>query len=110
MAGMDPTAFFARYGEAARVPRHAEDGPEAVVPHPHRLHERRARQISEVVDQALRANATLIRPRELPPSCLVRLVCDSGPVSPAGAAPQQADRSDSGPGLGENVFQRDGQA
>ncbi|OWK41281.1 7-cyano-7-deazaguanine synthase [Fimbriiglobus ruber] len=75
---MSPIQFFSKFGEATRVFRHVEGGAETVAHQVYDLYQRHAREVNGVVDRAIAANATAIRQRELPQSCLVRLVSDSG--------------------------------
>jgi 7-cyano-7-deazaguanine synthase in queuosine biosynthesis len=76
---MNSTAFFGRYGESARVLRHVDgmDAQQAA----HRLftmYRDHASDVMGVVQDAIAHHAREIAFRSLPPSCLVRLVSDSG--------------------------------
>jgi hypothetical protein len=103
---MDSTAFFSRYGESARVLRHVEgmDAEQAA----HRLfamYRDHAKDVMDVVRDAIAHHALAIAFRSLPPSCLVRLVSDSGGgcvISPAAVAEENR-----GP---NNFFRRRGEA
>ncbi|WP_161967435.1 7-cyano-7-deazaguanine synthase [Fimbriiglobus ruber] len=75
---MSPTQFFGKFGEAARVFRHIDGRADVAANNIYDLYQRHARDVNAVVDHAIADNATAIRQRELPPSCLVRLVSDSG--------------------------------
>ena len=95
---MDAQGFFSSYGEAFRVLPHLNGNPDAVAMEIFDLHRRHAKQVTGVVDAALKKHVQDIRRRKLPASCLLRLVSDSsaggsqessGP-SP-GAPPQPAD-------------------
>jgi len=76
---MDALQFFSRYGEASRVIRHLGGNPNLAAMQVFDLHRRHAKQVTGVVDQAIAKNRSAIRKRELPGSCLLRLVYDSGP-------------------------------
>jgi 7-cyano-7-deazaguanine synthase in queuosine biosynthesis len=104
---MTALQFFCHYGEASRVLRHIADTPEAAAIKIFELHQRHSRQVTGVVDQAISKNATAIRNRDLPSSCLLRLVCDS-----SAAAGERPDRSSKAtrPSMEDNVFRRKGQA
>jgi 7-cyano-7-deazaguanine synthase in queuosine biosynthesis len=109
IACMDALRFFSRYGEASRVLRHVNDPPEAAALKVFDLYRRHAQEVSQVVDEAVARLARAIRRRELPPSCLVRLVCDaSGAGAPPSSAPARLTfgAGASGP---ENVFRRTGE-
>jgi hypothetical protein len=111
IASMSAVEFFGRYGEASRVLRHAEGDPEATAVRVFNLYREHAREVNNVVDRALGRYAAQIRRRELPPSCLLRIVCETGATDT-----QELGRSDSGrlasggPPLGENVFCKKGEA
>jgi hypothetical protein len=110
IAGMSAVEFFARYGEASRVLRHAEGDPEATAVRIFNLYREHAREVNNVVDQALARYAAQIRRRELPPSCLLRLVCEAGATEAQEPEQRDAGRPASGePPLGENVFRKKGQ-
>jgi hypothetical protein len=100
---MNALQFFSRFGEASRVLRHFPGNAEATAIQIFDLHRRHAKQVTGVIDQAFAKYAPAIRKRELPASCSLRLVYDSGgtvtPVQP------QSQTS-----LGDNVFRRKGQA
>ena len=103
---MDALRFFSRYGEASRVLRHIADPPDAAAIKIFELHQRHAKQVTSVVDQAIAKYATPIRNRELPASCLLRLVCDSS----AAASPQPKSAGKMWePSLGDYVFRKKGQ-
>jgi len=74
---MTPVQFFSRFGEASRVLRHLDGSPDIIAMKVFELHQRHAKQVTHVVDGAIAANAAAIRKRQLPPNCLLRLVCDS---------------------------------
>lgn len=102
---MDAQAFFANFGEAFRVLKHVDGTPDAVAMEIFNLHRRHAKQVTGVIDTALASHAAAIRKRELPPTCLLRLVSDA-----SGSTTSAVARSPIGTdGLGDNVFQRKGQ-
>jgi len=80
---MNAVQFFSRFGEASRVLRHIAGTPDAVALQLFDLHQRHAKQVTGVIDQAFAKHGAAIRKRELPASCLLRLVYDSG-SAPAG--------------------------
>ena len=77
VASMTPLEYFARLGEISRVLRHIPGSPDATALRIYELHKRHAEQVTGVVDAAIATHAKQIRERILPPSCLLRLVCDS---------------------------------
>jgi hypothetical protein len=85
---MTPAQFFGRFGEAARVIRHTELDPEAAAGEIFRLYRRHAEDVMRVVQEGIAAHAAEIPRRSLPPSCLVRLVCDASGGGPAPATPE----------------------
>jgi hypothetical protein len=80
LADITALDFFGRYGEAARVLKHLNGSPDATALQIYELHRRHAKSITKVVDDAIAQNRSAIRKRQLPPSCLLRLVCDSSGV------------------------------
>ena len=78
---MTPIDFFGRYGEAARVLKHLGESADSAALKLYELHKRHARTVSDVVEQSIAQYAPEIRKRELPESCLLRLVCDSASAS-----------------------------
>jgi hypothetical protein len=90
-----PVQFFARHGEAARVLRHVREDPEAAAREIFRLYKRHADDVTRVVSEGIAAHAFDITRRSLPPSCLIRLVCDAsgvgGPPPPAPAPTPEPD-------------------
>lgn len=77
LADMTALDFFGRYGETARVLKHLNGSPDTTALQIYELHRRHAKYITKVVDDAIAQNRSAIRKRQLPPSCLLRLVCDS---------------------------------
>jgi hypothetical protein len=105
---MTPLQFFTRFGEASRVLCHLGDDPEATALQVFRLHQNHAREVAKVIDTAIGRYAGAIRLRELPSSCLLRLVADPGPTA-EDAVPSPTPQP-TGPALGENIFRRHGRA
>lgn len=99
-----PVGFFGRYGEAARSLPHLGGRPDAAAVGVLDLYRDHAREVTRVVDAETARHAAALRRGELPPSCLVRLVCDTIPADGAPAA--QAAQAHAG----ENVFRRSGRA
>jgi hypothetical protein len=106
IAQMAPLQFFTRYGEVSRALRHIEGNPDGTAQKVFDLYQRHARQVSKVVDEALARYAAQIRRRELPASCLVRLVCETGSPVPDGGGHAASEKSRR---MAENVFRRRGQ-
>jgi hypothetical protein len=102
---MHPLDFFSLYGEASRALRYAGTDPEAVALQVFNLYRQHAREVTTVVDGATARFSSAIRRRELPPSCLVRLVCEAG-----GSEAQPPAQGRRARPLGENVFRRKGAA
>jgi hypothetical protein len=100
---MNALQFFSRFGEASRVLRHIPGNAETAAIQIFDLHRRHAKQVTCVIDQAFAKYGSDIRRRTLPPSCLLRLVYDSGPSS------TPAPSKGSHPSLGDNVFRKKGQ-
>ena len=74
---MTEAEFFAEYGEAARALRHTGQPAAVAAKRIFGLHQRHAREVSQVIDAAIAEHATALRERTLPPGSLLRLVCDS---------------------------------
>lgn len=89
VAEMSAWEFFGRYGEASRVLKHLNGSPDATALQLFELHQRHAKHVTEVVDNAIAHHRKAIRKRELPDSCLLRLVCDTSlPAGRVAAAPE----------------------
>jgi hypothetical protein len=90
LADMTALDFFGRYGETARVLKHLNSSPDTTALQIYELHLRHAKYITKVVDDAIAKNRRAIRKRQLPPNCLLRLVCDSSGVQagPEGSDPE----------------------
>ncbi|MBX9625635.1 MAG: 7-cyano-7-deazaguanine synthase [Gemmataceae bacterium] len=102
---MSPVDFFVRFGEAARALRQAGLPEDAAGSRMYDLYRRHAAAVNGVVDRAVEAagRGGAIRRRELPPTCLIRLVSDGGPDAEPPAEPAGGQPAD-------NLFQRVGQA
>lgn len=108
VASMTPLEFFARFGEISRVLRHINGSPDATALRIYELHRRHAEQVTGVVDAAIAAHARQIRERILPPSCLLRLVCDSAAAGDERS--EVAKAADETSKLPDFAFKRNGQA
>jgi hypothetical protein len=99
---MQSIQFFGRYGEAGRVLRHVDGSPEEVAQRVFNLYQRHSREVMKVVENGISRLAQAIAWGSLPPSCLIRLVCDA---SGAGSSepPVTSPRPD-------NLFRRKGEA
>jgi hypothetical protein len=99
-----PVGFFGRYGEAARSLRHLGATPDAAAVGLLELYREHAREVTAVVDRETARHAAALRRGDLPPSCLVRLVCDAAQAGD-GQQAQSAEKP-----AGENVFRQSGRA
>jgi len=77
IADVTAIEFFGQYGETARVLKHLKGSPDSIALQLYELHRRHATSITKVIDDAIAKNRSSIRRRQLPPSCLLRLVCDA---------------------------------
>ncbi len=105
------TEFFSRYGEVGRVVRHLNGSADVAAMQIYDLYQRHSKQVVKVVDDGIAAHASAIRNRELPDSCLLRLVCDTAiPLSMV--SPTAAPAMPSAPPLALNdyAFRKKGQA
>jgi len=109
ISGMLPVQFFERFGEASRVLCHIDGSPDTTAMRVFELHQRHAKQVTKVVDDAIRENATAIRKRELPKSCLLRLVCDSVYAGDGSHESQTEKRSVPGVVEPDNYIRRRGE-
>jgi hypothetical protein len=100
---MTALRFFSRFGEAARVLRQFDGSADATAITIFELYKLHAKQVTSVVDEALAMNASAIRERTLPPSCLVRLVCD------ASASREGKETKKPAPTAHDNVFRKKSQ-
>jgi 7-cyano-7-deazaguanine synthase in queuosine biosynthesis len=106
---MTAIEFFGRFGEAARVLRHVNGSTDTTALKLFELHKRHAKSISGVIDNAISKHASAIRNRELPDSCLLRLVCDSS-VPPYDAVRDFPSAPIIQDECGDFVFRQNGQA
>ena len=92
---MSDRAFFATFGEAARVYRYLSDSAPMAGEKLFDLYKRHAASVCRVLDREIASNAALIRANALPPSCLLMIAASqrSGQV----ARPIVATRADTGP-------------
>ena len=90
VAEMSALDFFGRYGEASRVLKHLNGSPDSTALQLFELHQRHAKYVTDVVDNAIAQHRKAIRKRLLPDSCLLRLVCDSSlPAGTVSATPER---------------------
>ncbi|MDP6505377.1 MAG: 7-cyano-7-deazaguanine synthase, partial [Planctomycetota bacterium] len=101
ITGMLPTDFFSEFGEASRILRHIGESANNAAMKVYELHKSHAQFVGRAMDNAIAANASDIRTRKLPATCLLRLVCDSSSMpgqieSPATAptGPESEDEED----------------
>jgi len=83
VAEMDITAFYSRYGEAARALPHIELPVDDAARRIFELYKRHGEQVAAVIDAAGKAHMALIRRRTLPESCTLRLIHDPNPNTAA---------------------------
>jgi hypothetical protein len=109
---MSEVEFFGHYGEATRVLRELGGDVNDVGRRIFELYQRHARGVTEVVDLAIAKYAPAIRARELPPTCLVRMVCDTGTAGTNEEPPKAPEQPENEPNSSrpENGFRRRGQA
>lgn len=74
---LDAIGFFTRFGEASRVLRHIDGNPDATALRVFDLHQRHARQVTQVIADGIKQYSAEILDRSLPPTCLLRLTCDA---------------------------------
>lgn len=87
VADMDITAFYNRYGEAARAFPHLGLPPDDAAKRIFELYKRHARQVTSVIDAEGQSHMAEIRKRSLPPTCALRLVHDPNPSTASAIAP-----------------------
>lgn len=103
--------FFAAYGEVGRVVNHLPGTPDVAALQIYKMYQRHSRQVVKVVDDAIARHASAIRNRELPDSCLLRLVCDTAvPVSAVSAMAAPAVSQEPRLAMKDHVFRKKGQA
>lgn len=79
---MRAAEFFSRYGEIGRALPHCGGSQDATANKIYDLYQRHAADVSRVVKQGIALHSEEIFERTLPPSCLLRLVCDTGESLP----------------------------
>jgi len=99
---MSPLDFFSKFGEVSRAVRHIDGSPDSTALKIFELYQRHARSVTGVVDRSISEYATAIRQRTLPPTCLLRLVCDAS--APEATQPTTEAK------LGDYMFRRKGEA
>lgn len=83
IAKMSALEFYGYYGEVGRVVTQLPgENKDRIALDIFDLHQRHAKQVSSVVDGALAKYSTAIRERQVPDSCLLRLVCDTAAPQP----------------------------
>jgi len=91
VAKMSEAEFFGRFGEAARMLRHVGMPDDEAARAIFKLYQRHSTQVVSVIDTALADSSVRIRKRDLPGTCLVRLVHDpnvpDGGPTPGAPAP-----------------------
>jgi hypothetical protein len=92
---MSDRAFFATFGEAARVYRYLSDPAAVAGEKIYDLYKRHAASVCRILDREIASNAALIRANTLPPSCMLMIAASqrSGQV----ARPIVATRADIDP-------------
>lgn len=95
VAEMDITAFYGRYGEAARALPHIGLPVEEAARKVFELYQRHGRQVASAIDEAGRAYMSEIRRRTLPETCTLRLVHDPNPNTVSASAPAVPAASES---------------
>jgi hypothetical protein len=105
---MSAMEFFSRYGEVSRIVRHLDGSPDANAIEVFKLYQKHAKQVTGVVEAAIARHASAILKRELPASCLVRLVCDSATLVGPGIAVPPAAATRPPATMGDNVFRQTG--
>lgn len=87
VAELDITAFYNRFGEAARAFPYVGLHPDEAASKIFELYKRHAREVMSVIDAEGQAHMAEIRKRSLPPTCALRLVHDPNPSTAPTAAP-----------------------
>lgn len=105
---MSPSEFFSRFGEASRVLRHLDGSPDSTALKIYELLRRHAEQVTTVVRGAIASHAEDLLQRTLPPTCLLRLVCDASAAGGDVEASSNAAAKTAKPPLelARNVFKR----
>lgn len=87
VADMDITAFYNRYGEAARAFPHIDLPVDEAAKKIFDLYQRHGKQVMSAIEAAGKAHMSEIRRRALPETCTLRLVHDPNPNTMAASAP-----------------------
>lgn len=87
VAEMDITAFYNRYGEAARAFPHIKLPVDEAAKRIFELYQRHGKQVASAIDAAGKAYMSEIRKRTLPETCTLRLVHDPNPNTTIASAP-----------------------
>ena len=91
VADMSALDFYGQFGEASRVLKHINGSPDSTALQLFELHRKHAKNVSEVVENAISKHRRDIRKRLLPDSCLLRLVCDSSlPTATVTTSPESS--------------------
>jgi len=90
VADMDITAFYNRYGEAARAFPHIDLPVDEAAKKIFDLYQRHGKQVMSAIEAAGKAHMSEIRRRALPETCTLRLVHDPNPNTVVASAPPVA--------------------
>jgi hypothetical protein len=110
LRNMNAVEFLSKYGEVNRVLQYLTPNSEGAALSIFQLHQRHAQEIEKVLKRAVRENLDFILQRDLPSSCLIRLLIETnseGIISIPHPSPPGLPSSD--PSIGENVFRKWGQ-
>ena len=97
VAEMDISAFYSRYGEAARAFPHINLPVDEAAKRIFELYKRHGEQVASAIDAAGKAHMPDIRLRRLPLTCTLRLVHDPNPNTMDGSAPPVAGAAEPPP-------------
>ncbi|NUQ52551.1 MAG: 7-cyano-7-deazaguanine synthase [Phycisphaerales bacterium] len=97
VAEMDITAFYNRYGEAARAFPHIDLPVDEAAKRIFELYQRHGKQVMSAIEAAGRAHMSEIRRRALPETCTLRLVHDPNPNTMVASAPPAAGAAEPPP-------------
>ncbi len=87
IARMGVGEFYQQFGEAARALPYLNQPLAVAGQQVHDLLRRHAAQVNGAISAAIREHADLLRQRTLPPTCLLRLVVETGPEGESVAPP-----------------------
>lgn len=97
VAQMSELEFFCQFGEVGRILGHLAGSRDEIAKRIYKLYRQHGDEVAKVIDDGIVKYSSQIRKRELPQSCLLRLVYDpsvpgdgSVPVEPRPAKPTQA--------------------